>query len=83
MGSPLNLTTRHTSPVNVDTGNYAQNVDATGDNLSKFPLTPVSTTYNDCKLSGALKRISLDVNVQELITSMLSHQNTTEDADTD
>ena len=82
-GSTLNLMTCHTSPINVDTGKNDWNIDAIGDNLSKFPLRPVSTTYNDCKLSGALESILLDVDVQELITSMLSDQNTTEDADID
>ena len=83
MGSPLNLTTQQTLPVNVDTGNNKWNITATSDNLPKFPLTLVSTTYSDCKLSGALEHISLDVNAQELISTMLSIQNTTEDVDID
>ena len=62
-GSTLNLMTCHISLINVDTGKNDWNIDAIGDNLSKFPLTPVSTTYNDCKLSGALECILLDVDV--------------------
>ena len=55
MGSPLNLTTHQSSPVNVDTGNNAFNANAIIDNTSKFQLLPASTIYHDCKLSGALE----------------------------